>query len=68
MTNRMQNNLADGGRAAFGGGGTTTNQNPISAGSVVKDGVFTSTIDLNGLQPGTYYLTIGEKRKRVVIR
>lgn len=37
-------------------------------GSVVKDGVFTSTIDLNGLQPGTYYLTIGEQRKRVLIR
>jgi hypothetical protein len=37
-------------------------------GSVVKDGVFTSTIDLNGLDPGMYYLTIGEKRKRVLIR
>jgi hypothetical protein len=37
-------------------------------GSVVKDGVFTSTIDLNGLYPGIYYLAIGEQRKRVLIR
>jgi hypothetical protein len=37
-------------------------------GSVVKDGVFTSTIDLNGLYQGMYYLTIGEQRKRVLIR
>jgi hypothetical protein len=37
-------------------------------GSVVKDGKFTSTIDLNGLYPGMYYITIGEQRKRVLIR
>ena len=37
-------------------------------GSVVKDGEFSSTIDINGLYSGIYYLRIGEQRKRVLIR
>lgn len=37
-------------------------------GSVVKDGEFSSTIDINGLQPGIYYLRVGDQRKRVLIR
>ena len=37
-------------------------------GSIVKDGSFSSTIDLTGLQPGIYYLTIGQRIKRIVIR
>lgn len=37
-------------------------------GSIVKDGTFSSTIDLTGLQPGIYYLTIGQQIKRIVIK
>jgi hypothetical protein len=37
-------------------------------GSIVKDGEFSSSIDLIGLYPGIYYLIIGEQRTRVVIR
>jgi hypothetical protein len=37
-------------------------------GSIVKDGEFSSSIDLIGLYPGIYYLAIGEQRKRVLIR
>jgi hypothetical protein len=36
-------------------------------GSLVKDGEFTSTIDLIGLHPGIYYVRIGEQRTRMVI-
>lgn len=36
-------------------------------GSAVKNGEFSSKIELYGIKPGIYYLTIGQQRKRIVI-
>jgi hypothetical protein len=36
-------------------------------GSELRSGIFTSQIDLQGIQPGVYYVIIGSQRKRITI-
>jgi hypothetical protein len=36
-------------------------------GSELRSGSFTSQIDLQGIQPGMYYILIGSQRKRITI-